>query len=242
MNLLTDLAARVPSRWLIWQGLPGLIFLGVAVVGGHLGYRAAIDRYAAVHYLSTLAERADRFSTAEMAIAAALVVVLAAAVGQAAAAVAIGVELVVLRRRTRLTSALRRMEEQFRTHYLLDVATVWPHLWLQLPQEHRDSAVAARTRIRLAATTIGWGLLTACIAAVWPPAWLPTLLVLAVGCMQLRLAIAGYARTISAMVRRYTPPLATALGVDHDGLLNRALGRALQYHLQFDEMPRRTGR
>ncbi|MEV6278649.1 hypothetical protein [Nocardia sp. NPDC051832] len=237
MNLLADLAARLPSRWLLWQGLPGLIYLAAIVLGSRLGYRSVLDFDAAAAYTTTLADRLEKLSGTQSAALLIVAAIAAAALGLVAAAMAVAIEFLVYTRRVPAWPSvpLRQVEQQFRTHYLLDIATVWPHLWLQLPEEHRNHLIEARTRIRLAAITIGWGVVLVPLAAAWPLAWLPALVAVCAGGTQLRIATAGYARAVAAAVRRYTPSLASDLGVGQGDTLTRDLGRALQYHLQFDD-------
>ncbi|KUL55470.1 hypothetical protein ADL22_00830 [Streptomyces sp. NRRL F-4489] len=92
--------------------------------------------------------------------------------------------------------------------YGLDLAAVWPRLWLVLPQEVRDEVTAARRRVEAAARLATWAVPFAALAVVWWPA-LPLAAVPALaGWRRGRSAVATYAVLLEAAVDVHAADLA----------------------------------
>ncbi|MCY9785158.1 hypothetical protein KIK06_14835 [Nocardiopsis sp. EMB25] len=121
--------------------------------------------------------------------------------------------------------------------YHLDLALVWPFLWLVLPNRVRDQVVEARTALSRASTLAGWSLLYLPLAFLsWPTALL-AIVIAATARYRLRAATDTYARLLEAAARLYTVSLAAQLGIDHDGLPTPRLGDVLTQHLRTQLPP-----
>src|SRR2546426_886650 len=59
-------------------------------------------------------------------------------------------------------------------HHHLDLATVWPYLWLTIPDSARAEVTAARATLTRATTLGGWALLYGVLTFWWWPASLLT--------------------------------------------------------------------
>lgn len=128
----------------------------------------------------------------------------------------------------RLHAVVRRVDRD----YLLDLPTAWPHLWLTAPEETRVAITDARAAFRRAATLAGWGWLYAAVAAFWWPATALVIAILLTAYLRARSATETYAALVEATARLHTTTLATALGLDHTGPLNRDTGWAVTCLLQ----------
>ncbi|MEW2353609.1 hypothetical protein [Spirillospora sp. NPDC029432] len=131
-----------------------------------------------------------------------------------------------------------------RDHHL-DLATVWPPLWLELPAAVRAELTAARADLSRAAALAGWAVLYASLTVWWWPA-APLALVMALTARhRVRASTDAYARLMEAAVRLHGTTLAVALGLlpaapadggtgrlPPAGPLDRELGRALTRHLR----------
>ncbi|MDT3444355.1 MULTISPECIES: hypothetical protein [unclassified Pseudofrankia] len=109
----------------------------------------------------------------------------------------------------------------------LDLATIWPYLWLTVPDAARLEITNARETIDRATTLAGWGLLYVVVAAVWWPGLLIVIAVVATAHHRGRAATDTYALLLEATVRLHTVALAHGLGLTHTGPLSRETGRAL---------------
>ncbi|MCZ0972546.1 hypothetical protein O1L55_16310 [Streptomyces albulus] len=92
--------------------------------------------------------------------------------------------------------------------YGLDLAAVWPRLWLVLPQEVRDEVTAARRRIEAAAQLATWSVLFAAVALAWWPALLVAAVPAVSGWRRGRAAVATYALLLESAVDVYAGELA----------------------------------
>ncbi|MER5888014.1 hypothetical protein ABT160_29705 [Streptomyces sp. NPDC001941] len=109
----------------------------------------------------------------------------------------------------------------------LDLAVVWPHLWLSLPDTVRAEVTAGRDALARAAGLGAWALLYAPLAPWWWPA-APLAAVLALTARsRFRAATDTYASLLEAATRLHAPALATQLGIAHEGVLDPRLGRRL---------------
>ncbi|MBT2458044.1 hypothetical protein [Streptomyces sp. ISL-86] len=119
-----------------------------------------------------------------------------------------------------------------RDHHL-DLAVLWPHLWLTLPEDTRTEITAAEQALTRATTLGGWALLYAPLTAWWWPA-APLAAVLALTARRrVRGAADAYARLLEAAALLHTTDLAAQLGIDHSGPADPALGDALTEQLRI---------
>ncbi|WP_438484422.1 hypothetical protein [Streptomyces sp. S186] len=95
--------------------------------------------------------------------------------------------------------------------YGLDLAAVWPRLWLVLPQEVRDEITAARRRVEAATQLATWALPFAAIAAVWWPAALIATVPALSGWRRGRAAVATYALLLESAVDVHAGDLAAKM-------------------------------
>jgi hypothetical protein len=116
--------------------------------------------------------------------------------------------------------------------YRLDLPTAWPHLWLIIPDEVRVTVSEAKEAFQRAATLAGWGLLYLVVAALWWPAAVVGIVVLLTAHHRAREAVEVYATLVEATTRLHAATLATALGIDHSGPMDRSTGWAVTCLLQ----------
>ncbi len=127
--------------------------------------------------------------------------------------------------------------------YLLDLATVWPSLWLTLPEPTRTEITTARQALTRATTLAGWGLLYLAVAALWWPGLFLAAATITTAWRRARTAADTYALLLEAATRLHTPDLARSLGLNHTGRLTQQTGWALTCLLQgrSDLVPLTTG-
>lgn len=126
---------------------------------------------------------------------------------------------------------------RLRRDLTIDLSTVWPHLWLQLPEAPRTQITTARQALTSATTLAGWALLYVPLALWWWPA-LPTAATLAIiAWHRIRITTDTYARFIEAATRLHIHDLATQLGIDPTGKTLPALGATLTHHLRTQTPP-----
>ncbi|GAA2644366.1 hypothetical protein [Streptomyces lunalinharesii] len=92
--------------------------------------------------------------------------------------------------------------------YGLDLAAVWPRLWLVLPQEVRDEVTSARRRVEAAAQLATWSVLFAVVAVAWWPALVVAAVPAVSGWRRGRAAVATYALLLESAVDVYAGELA----------------------------------
>jgi hypothetical protein len=116
--------------------------------------------------------------------------------------------------------------------YDLDLATVWPSLWLVLPDEARTEVTASRQALTSATTLAGWGMLYLIPGALWWPGLLVSILTVIAAYRRARTAADTYALILDAVAHLYSSDLARQLGIPHDGPLDRDTGWILTCLLQ----------
>lgn len=116
--------------------------------------------------------------------------------------------------------------------YHLDLATLWPHLWLAMPETTRAEITTAREALTRAATLAGWGLLYLAVGALWWPGLLIAAAIMGTAWRRARTAAETYALLLEAAARLHTGELARCLGLDHAGPLTQQTGWALTCLLQ----------
>ncbi|MFE0653721.1 hypothetical protein ACFVZH_34685 [Streptomyces sp. NPDC059534] len=127
----------------------------------------------------------------------------------------------------RLNAVALRLE---RDHHL-DLATLWPHLWLVLPEEIRAQITLARQNLTRATTLSAWALLYLPLAAWWWPAALITAALALTGRARTRTATDTYALLLEATARLHTRDLAERIGLTPTGPLTPETGDTLTHHL-----------
>jgi hypothetical protein len=128
----------------------------------------------------------------------------------------------------RVHAVITRMDREYR----LDLATVWPNLWLAMPETTRTEITAARESLARAATLAGWSLLYLVVGTLWWPDLIIAMAVVGTAWRRARTAADVYALLIEAAARLHTADLARSLGIDHTGPLNKQTGWALTCLLQ----------
>ncbi|MEU9247787.1 hypothetical protein [Streptomyces sp. NPDC048385] len=109
----------------------------------------------------------------------------------------------------------------------LDLASLWPHLWLSLPDPVRTEVTVGRQALSRATTLGGWALLYAPLMIWWWPAALLALVLACTARGQTRKAADTYALLLEAAVTLHTGDLARQLGIDHTGPVTPDTGDAL---------------
>ncbi|WP_051832502.1 hypothetical protein [Streptomyces katrae] len=117
-----------------------------------------------------------------------------------------------------------------RDHHL-DLATLWPHLWLALPETTRTEITTARQALTRATTLTAWALLYLPLAVWWWPAAVIAATLAVTGRQRTRTAADGYATLLEAATRLHARDLAGPLGMEPPGPLTPEVGGALGLHL-----------
>ncbi|MFG3322443.1 hypothetical protein ACGF3J_30725 [Streptomyces sp. NPDC048171] len=128
----------------------------------------------------------------------------------------------------RLHAVTLRMDRD----YQLDVATVWPSLWLVLPEQVRADVTSARSALSRATTLAAWSLLCALLIWWWWPGAVISGVLAITARHRVRVTSDAYARLVEAALRVHAGDLARQLGSGHAGLLDETLGFGLTRHLR----------
>ncbi|GAA1646132.1 hypothetical protein GCM10009733_049090 [Nonomuraea maheshkhaliensis] len=121
---------------------------------------------------------------------------------------------------------------RYREECGLDLPSVWPHLWLALPDQVRAEIKEARESVTRAAVLAGWGVLYAAVAVLWWPASLLVAGLFVTARQRGRRATEAYALLVEAAARLHAPELARGLGLDHSGPLDAQTGQAMTLLVQ----------
>ncbi|MFF8765622.1 hypothetical protein ACF07Q_13990 [Nocardiopsis dassonvillei] len=113
-----------------------------------------------------------------------------------------------------------------------DLAVLWPHLWLVLPEEERVEVTAAREDLSHATGLTAWGLLYLPLTVWWWPAALVAAAVAGIAWVRARSAAGNYATLVEAVVRLHAVELADRVGVAHEGVFSGELGERLTLRLR----------
>ncbi|MET7645859.1 hypothetical protein ABZS83_19940 [Streptomyces sp. NPDC005426] len=108
--------------------------------------------------------------------------------------------------------------------YGLDVALVWPRLWVILPDSLRADISAVQNSYAAAGVTVGWAVLYAALGLVWGPALLIAVAVLAVAFVRARSATEVLCQLVEAATDLYASALADQLHIPCTGVLTPDLG------------------
>ncbi|MFF8883155.1 hypothetical protein [Streptomyces flaveolus] len=123
----------------------------------------------------------------------------------------------------RLNAAALRLDRD----HGIDLAHIWPHLWLSLPEEIRTEVTAARQSLTRATALAAWALLYLPLTAWWWPAALITLALALTARIRTRAATDTYALLLEATTRVHARDLTDRLGLDPTGPLAPGTGDAL---------------
>ncbi|GGS80925.1 hypothetical protein [Streptomyces cinerochromogenes] len=121
---------------------------------------------------------------------------------------------------------------RYRQECGLDLPSVWPFLWLMLPDQARTEIREARERITRATTLAGWAVLYTAVAVLWWPASVVVAGLFVTARQRGRRAVETYAVLVEAATRLHAPELARGLGLDHHGPLDARTGRAMTLLVQ----------
>ncbi|MFE3196320.1 hypothetical protein ACFXHA_45495 [Nocardia sp. NPDC059240] len=133
----------------------------------------------------------------------------------------------------RIQAAVLRLDRD----YQIDLNTVWPHLWLALPDPVRDQVNQARAAMSRSATLEAWALMYLPLSIWWWPAG-PLSFVLAItASRRFHTSTDTYAQLLEATMRLHATTLAEQLDIVHAGPLDTTLGHALTYHLNASQPP-----
>ncbi|MFB4273164.1 hypothetical protein [Nonomuraea sp. GTA35] len=138
----------------------------------------------------------------------------------------------------RLAAVAIRLDRDF----ALDLATLWPYVWLYVPDVIRTEVTATRDALSRATTLAGWGLLYLAVGALWWPGLPLAAVILLTAWRRARTATNAYATLVEAAARLHTPDLARHLGLDLSGPLTRQVGAQLTHLLQTGQITAAPGR
>ncbi|MFF0744991.1 hypothetical protein ACFYVL_31780 [Streptomyces sp. NPDC004111] len=133
----------------------------------------------------------------------------------------------------RMHAAALRLD---RDHHL-DLATVWPHLWLILPDDVRAELTAMRASVSRAATLGAWALLYAPLTALWWPAAPLSAVLAVVARHRLHVTVHAFAQALEATTRLHVAALAAQLGLTSAGATGEADGSPGQLAAQAQPQP-----
>jgi hypothetical protein len=123
----------------------------------------------------------------------------------------------------------------------LDLAILWPYLWLTMPDATRTEITAARQALARAITFGAWALLYAPLTIWWWPAALLAAILAVTAWQHTRTATDTYAQLLEAATRLHTNDLARQLGINHTEPLNPAMGDTLTDLLRTQPPPPTAG-
>ncbi|MDE3720888.1 hypothetical protein PWG71_05770 [Nocardiopsis sp. N85] len=133
---------------------------------------------------------------------------------------------------------LHAVAVRFRREHALELAVVWPHLWLMLPDGVCEQIRAARQDLARAFVLGAWSLVHLPLVLWWYPAVIVAAVLAAVAWWRVRSAVETYAVLLEAAVRLHVADLAAQVGVEYTGPLSPAAGRALTLRLHAGVPPR----
>ncbi|MGW4546135.1 hypothetical protein ACWEN4_07100 [Streptomyces violaceorubidus] len=109
----------------------------------------------------------------------------------------------------------------------LDLTAAWPHLWLLASDGTRAELQAARARLTDSARLCAWGAGYLVLGLWWWPAALAGAAAVTSGVRRGRAAAEAFAELTEALADLHVRDLATALGIEHEGVDDRVLGQHL---------------
>ncbi|MGH3833124.1 MAG: hypothetical protein ACRDRS_22275 [Pseudonocardiaceae bacterium] len=137
-------------------------------------------------------------------------------------------------RPTWIGDRLRATDHRLHHAYDLDLATVWPRLWLLIPDSVRAELSVAQDAYTATARLSGWGMLYLIPGCWWWPALGIATTTVATAWIRARLATVVLADLTESTVELYTRDLATQLGLPVHGPLTKEVGLAITATLRKD--------
>ncbi|MEO3857794.1 hypothetical protein [Acrocarpospora sp. B8E8] len=122
---------------------------------------------------------------------------------------------------------LRAVDQRVLRSYDLDLAGVWPRLWLVLPGEARTEIGVAYESLAAAARLMAWGLLYLPVAVFWWPAAIVALVTCVTAWVRARAAAETFGSLLESAIDLYALDLAAHLKLDAEGPLSRETGLAV---------------
>ena len=116
-------------------------------------------------------------------------------------------------RATWMGDRIGAVETRVHGQYRLDLVTVWPRLWLVIPDTTRSELRLAHGRLEEATNTAAWAVLYLLLGVWWWPALTAGAVMSLLAWRTGRDAAAGFAELLEATVDVHGRDLATALGV-----------------------------
>jgi hypothetical protein len=122
---------------------------------------------------------------------------------------------------------LRACHVRIEAAYGLDLAAVWPRLWLIAPDTVRTELGTARDALGAAARLTAWAALYLVLGIWWWPAIPVAVITVLAGITRGRLATGNFADLIESAIDLYGTELATQLGEQANGPMTPAVGGRL---------------
>lgn len=119
------------------------------------------------------------------------------------------------------------MSSRVHEAYGLDLASLWPRLWLVVPESVRTELGAAQDAYTACGRLAGWGTLYLVLGLRWWPALLIGAVTCCVAWQRARNSTEGLAQLVEAAVDLHLRDLAERLGIDTRGRLSREFGPAI---------------
>ncbi|MEU0030760.1 hypothetical protein [Streptomyces sp. NPDC006335] len=129
------------------------------------------------------------------------------------AAVRNGIALAFPARPTWTADRARSVDVRIWHAYGLDLASVWPRLWLVVPEETRAEIRAARDSFGQAGDLLGWSLLYLAVTPFWWPSAVVGMATALTGWYRTRASLATYADLVEATVDLRARALAVELAL-----------------------------
>lgn len=137
-------------------------------------------------------------------------------------------------RPTWMGDRVRAAGERVHLMYDMDFASLWPRLWLCVPDATRAELMAAQNALSAGARLFGWGLLYLPLAGWWWPSAGISMVTCLMAWSRGRTAAAALAELMESAVDLYGRELATQLGIDSPGKLSRDVGLQITRTLRKD--------
>jgi len=137
-------------------------------------------------------------------------------------------------RPTWMSDRIRAMDERVHLMYDVDFTSLWPRLWLCVPDATRAELTTARTALSAGARLFGWGLLYLPLTGWWWPSAVISVVTCLVAWSRGRTAVSTLAELAESSVDLYGRDLAEQLGVHCPGTFSRDVGLQVTCILRKD--------
>jgi hypothetical protein len=128
----------------------------------------------------------------------------------------------------------KAMSHRVHESYDLDLATLWPRLWLVAPDSVRAELGTAQDAYAASGRLAGWGTLYIILGLRWWPALVIGTVICCVCWQRARNSTAVLAQLVESAVDLHVRDLAERLGIDANGRLSREIGPAITELLPKD--------